>query len=60
MNAAAMAWIAGMVCGVGVCRQAMCLREKRARKRWARGTDSEIRALRRTRMVVSSEEMDVV
>ena len=47
MNAEAMAWMAGRVCEVGGCREAWCLREKRARKRWARGVCSEQRAWRR-------------
>lgn len=53
-NAAAMAWIAGSVLSVGGCRQARCLREKRARNRRARGSDSEVRVLRRARMVGST------
>jgi hypothetical protein len=50
-----MAWIAGRVVGVeGV--EARCLREKRARKRCARGADSVVRVLRRERTVGSSAE----
>lgn len=46
-----MAWMACRVSGVAGWRHAWCLREKRARNRRARGTDSETRALRRVRMV---------
>ncbi len=42
-----MAWMAGMVFGVGGRSEAWCLREKRARKRWASGVCSEQRAWRR-------------
>lgn len=52
MKAAAMAWIAGMEDW-----QARCLREKSARKRRARDSDSEVRVFRRARMVASGEEM---
>ncbi len=38
-----MASIAGTVSEVGGCREARCFREKRARKRRARGSDSEVR-----------------
>lgn len=38
----------------GGCRQAKCLREKRARNRRARGSDSETRTLRRDRTVWST------
>lgn len=55
-KAAAMAWIAGKVSEVGGFRQAWCLREKRARNRRARGTDSEVRAIRRGRIVGSSRK----
>lgn len=48
MKAAAMAWIAGREDW-----QARCLREKRARKRSARGEDSLVRVLRRARTVRS-------
>lgn len=48
--------MAGRVWGVGGCRQAWCFREKRARKRRARGTDSEMRALRSVRISRSSGE----
>lgn len=42
---------------VGGFWQAWCFREKRARKRRARGTDSEIRALRRGMIIeLSSTE----
>jgi len=44
-----------MVSDVGGCSEAWCLSEKRARKRWARGADSEDRTLRRGGIVVSSE-----
>lgn len=49
MKAAAMAWMAGREDW-----QAKCLREKRARKRRARGSDSLLRVLRRVRIVESS------
>lgn len=49
MKAAAMAWMAGREDW-----QARCLREKRARKRRARGSDSLVRVLRRVRIVGSS------
>ena len=50
-----MAWIAGRgLLLVLAGRQARCLRENRARKRRARGSDSLVRVLRRVRMVVSS------
>lgn len=52
MKAAAMAWMAGRQGRDGM--QARCLREKRARKRRARGEDSLVRVLRRVRMVWSS------
>ena len=39
--------MAGRVSGVAGWREAWCLREKRARKRWARGVCSEQRAWRR-------------
>ena len=44
-----MAWIAGREDW-----QARCLREKRARKRRARGSDSLVKVLRRVRIVKSS------
>jgi len=44
-----MAWIAGREDW-----QARCLREKRARNRRARGSDSLVRVLRRVRIVESS------
>jgi len=44
-----------MVSDVGGCCEAWCLSEKRARKRWARGADSEVRTLRREGIVVSPE-----
>lgn len=44
-----------MVSDVGGCCEAWCLSEKRARKRWARGADSEVRTLRRGGIVVSPE-----
>lgn len=47
-----MARIAGRREGDG--EQARCFREKRARKRRARGSDSEQRVLRREVMVLSS------
>ena len=46
MKAEAIAWMAGRVSGVAGWREAWCLREKRARKRWARGVCSEQRAWR--------------
>lgn len=49
MKAAAMAWMAGREDW-----QARCLREKRARKRRASGSDSLVRVLRRVRIVGSS------
>jgi hypothetical protein len=49
VKAAAMASIAGMEDW-----HARCLREKRARNRRARGSDSEVRVLRRVRMVGST------
>lgn len=52
MKAAAMAWMAGRHGRDGL--QARCLREKRARKRRARGEDSLVRVLRRVRTVRSS------
>ena len=58
MKAAAIAWMAGRVCAVGGSRQARCLREKRARKRRARGTDSEVNALRSASIVVSSVKIE--
>lgn len=42
-----MARMAGMVCAVEGCREAWCLREKRARKRRASGMSSDVRAWRR-------------
>lgn len=57
MKAAAMASIAGMVWGVGGFWAARCLREKRARKRLARGTVSEQRSLRRARTIASGWEV---
>lgn len=61
MNAAAMALIAGRVCSVGGLRHAKCFSEKRARKRRASGTDSEVSAFRRARIVVSSKAIvDIV
>ena len=42
--------------GVAGWRQAWCLREKRARKRRARETDSETRALRRARISGGREQ----
>ena len=45
-----MAWIAGIEPW-----PARCLREKRARKRRARGSHSEVRVLRRARIVASRE-----
>jgi hypothetical protein len=52
VKAAAMAWMAGRQGRDGL--QARCLREKRARKRRARGEDSLVRVLRRVRTVGSS------
>lgn len=52
-NAAAMASIAGIVCGVDGDWDAKCLRLKRARKRAASGDDSDTSVLRRVRTVVS-------
>lgn len=49
VNAAAIAWMAGREDW-----QAICLREKRARKRRARGSDSEVKVLRRVMIVGSS------
>jgi hypothetical protein len=49
-----MARIAGRVCGVGGEQAARCLREKRARKRGARGVVSEERVVERRVMVGSS------
>lgn len=54
MNAAAIALIEVVVCGEDGW-QARCLSEKRARKRRARGTPSLQRALRRERIIESSE-----
>ena len=51
MNAAAIAWIAGRV--EGELWLAMCLREKRARNRSARGDVSLHKVLRRVRIVGS-------
>ncbi len=51
MKPAAMAAIAGMLPW-----HARCLREKRARKRRARGSDSEVSAFRSVMMVISSAE----
>ena len=39
-----MAAIADNVNGVDGCCEAWCLSEKSARKRWARGADSEVRS----------------
>lgn len=50
--------MAGRVWEVGGCRQAWCFREKRARKRRARGADSEMRALRRVRISWFSGEVE--
>lgn len=52
--------MAGRVWEVGGCRQAWCFREKRARKRRARGADSEMRALRRVRISGEVEGPSVV
>lgn len=51
MNAAAIASIAEVACGPSSCA-AMCLREKRARNRWANGTVSDESALRSVATVV--------
>lgn len=48
VKAAAMAWMAGMEAW-----QARCLRENRARKRRARGSDSDVRVFRRAVMTAS-------
>ena len=48
-----MASMAGIVCAVGGFADATCLSEKRARKRAASGEDSEVRVLRRARIVGS-------
>lgn len=47
VKAAAMASIAGMVEAFGGVAEARCLREKRERKRLAKGTDSDVRSVRR-------------
>lgn len=47
MNAAAMAWIAGIVSDVSGCKEAWNLRSKRVRKRAARGVVSAQRVRRR-------------
>lgn len=49
VNAAAIASIAAGVEGVGGFAEARCLSEKRARKRFARGSVSEVSVLRNTR-----------
>lgn len=61
-----MADMAGSVRGVGGFVDARCLREKRARKRLARGSDSVVSVLRRAvicvvgwAMVVSGDEPGV-
>ena len=54
-----MAWIAGRVEGEEGGEEARCLREKRARKRCARGVDSVVRVLRRERIVGSMSAVSV-
>jgi len=49
-----------MVSDVIGCCEAWYLSENRARKRWARGADSEVRTLRRCGIAVSSEVVGVV
>lgn len=43
--------MAGSVDAVDGCCEAWCLSEKRARKRWARGADSDVSVLRSGRIV---------
>lgn len=54
-----MAAIADKVNGVDGCCEAWCLSEKRTRKRWARGADSEVSVLRSGRMVFSKHSSGV-
>lgn len=54
-----MAAIADNVNAVDGCCEAWCLSEKRARKRWARGADSEVRVLRSGRMVFSKDSSGI-
>lgn len=56
MNAAAIASIAAVVCDEAGWH-ARCFSEKRARKRRARGTVSEVKALRSAGIVLSTEEV---
>ena len=55
-----MAVIAGSVNAVDGCCEAWCLREKRARKRWARGADSEASVLRSGMIVFSTVSSEVI
>lgn len=50
-----MASMAAVACGPGVC-EARCLRENRARNRRARGTFSDVKSFRRSRIVGSRSE----